>query len=103
MEMDESTALELDHLYVGEAGQLAQLGAPDAGRPGHVSIELERSAFPQPGHVGVPKDGSEVVEALRTERLADELVLGIVADEAGQRTSVIAHRVPASRAAQSTP
>ena len=69
---------------------------------GHLSIELERSAFPQPGHVGVPQDGSGVVEALRTERLSDERVLGVVADEAGQRASVIAHRVPAPRAAQST-
>ena len=103
VEMDEPTALELDHLDVGEAGQLAQLGGPDAGGPGHLSIELERSAFPQPGHVGVPKNGSGVVEALRTERLSDELVLGVVADEAGQRDPVIAHRVPASRAAQSTP
>ncbi len=75
MEMDEASVLILDDLGVGDPRMIREVRASHTHRLRQLSSDTDGCATPQLGGVGVPQDGTGVVEAVRAERFAQPVVV----------------------------
>ena len=94
MEVDRPASLELGHLGIGDPHQPAQLALLQPDQPAESTVECDGGMAPQLGREGVPQHLRLGVVAGRAERLAQLVVVLVMAPAAGP----IAVRAPGTLA-----